>query len=102
MKSLKEQISLASMAVARTGIDRVIIKVGNNYANLLSDLHKGPKYELKLTRKNKKVLVHDFTGKKVDEIEITPRKPQSNTQEAKSDKSDKKGSEKERGEKASK
>ena len=73
------------MKVARTGIDQVIIKVGNNFAHLNRSLLKGNNFELLLTKKKTKVLVYDNKGKKVDEIEPTPPKIKS----SKSSKKDK-------------
>lgn len=77
MKSLNENKTLASMKVARTNIDQVIIKVGNNFAHLNRSLFKGNNYEFLLTKKKTKVLVYDNKGKKVDEIEIAPPKPKT-------------------------
>lgn len=90
MKSLDENKVLASMAVARNGIDRLIVKIGNNYANLEKATFKGNKYELLVTRKGTKVLFYDSDGKKVDEVETAPPEPKSN-------KSNKKAEEKEKG-----
>lgn len=95
MKSLDENKVLASMIVARTGIERLIIKTGKNYTNLEKATYRGNRYELLLKRKGTKVICYDNNGKKVDEIETAPPKTQSS-------KSNKKAEKKEEGKEESK
>lgn len=92
MKSLIDEKIIASMQVARTGINRVIFQTGETFANETERIHKG-KYLLLLKRKGTKVIAYDNKGKKVEEINFSPGKKTKSSSDSKSDKGTKESSE---------
>lgn len=72
MKSLRENIVLAKMVVARTGISRVIVKAGKGFIHQSASTYQG-KIELIVFKKGTKVIVTDNKGKSIDEMETKPK-----------------------------
>lgn len=76
MNSLNDIKIQASMAVARTGIDYVVVSVNNGFRFIPEQRYAG-NYELLLKKDKTKVNVYNNNGKKIDSIETRAKKIKS-------------------------